>query len=181
MHILRQYYRLPEGTLELAKISKVLMAMEQGRVTEFEGKSLDQIQIEPEGRAILKCHGNTNSGSLWNPQCPECHRLLRFPCPGAMIALGLDRVLIGFGSRCRGVPRFRCNGFQAPKRNGACEKTFKWKYRDVSLAPVLTWASSSDRSERRRRDDKILRRSVLTAFVSPFKAVVKGFFNSGLR
>uniref|UniRef100_A0AAV2LAP4 Cyclic nucleotide-binding domain-containing protein n=1 Tax=Knipowitschia caucasica TaxID=637954 RepID=A0AAV2LAP4_KNICA len=41
-----------EGTLELAKISKVLMAMEQGRVTEFEGKSLDQIQIEPEGRAM---------------------------------------------------------------------------------------------------------------------------------
>uniref|UniRef100_A0AAV2KKL8 Uncharacterized protein n=1 Tax=Knipowitschia caucasica TaxID=637954 RepID=A0AAV2KKL8_KNICA len=28
------------------------MAMEQGRVTEFEGKSLDQIQIEPEGRAV---------------------------------------------------------------------------------------------------------------------------------
>uniref|UniRef100_A0AAV2K6R4 Uncharacterized protein n=1 Tax=Knipowitschia caucasica TaxID=637954 RepID=A0AAV2K6R4_KNICA len=48
----KQYYRLPEGTLELAKISKVLMAMEQGRVTEFEGKSLDQIQIEPEGRAM---------------------------------------------------------------------------------------------------------------------------------
>uniref|UniRef100_A0AAV2L2M9 Uncharacterized protein n=1 Tax=Knipowitschia caucasica TaxID=637954 RepID=A0AAV2L2M9_KNICA len=28
------------------------MAMEQGRVTEFKGKSLDQIQIEPEGRAV---------------------------------------------------------------------------------------------------------------------------------
>uniref|UniRef100_A0AAV2KZD5 Uncharacterized protein n=1 Tax=Knipowitschia caucasica TaxID=637954 RepID=A0AAV2KZD5_KNICA len=52
IRIHRQYYRLPEGTLELAKISKVLMAMEQGRVTEFEGKSLDQIQIEPEGRAV---------------------------------------------------------------------------------------------------------------------------------
>uniref|UniRef100_A0AAV2KJ05 Uncharacterized protein n=1 Tax=Knipowitschia caucasica TaxID=637954 RepID=A0AAV2KJ05_KNICA len=52
IRIHRQYYRLPEGTLELAKISKVLMAMEQGRVTEFKGKSLDQIQIEPEGRAM---------------------------------------------------------------------------------------------------------------------------------
>uniref|UniRef100_A0AAV2LGR2 von Willebrand factor A domain-containing protein 2 n=1 Tax=Knipowitschia caucasica TaxID=637954 RepID=A0AAV2LGR2_KNICA len=67
----RQYYRLPEGTLELAKISKVLMAMEQGRVTEFKGKSLDQIQIEPEGRAmhpmvvavpLLNVGGSTQTG-----------------------------------------------------------------------------------------------------------------------
>uniref|UniRef100_A0AAV2JEM1 Uncharacterized protein n=1 Tax=Knipowitschia caucasica TaxID=637954 RepID=A0AAV2JEM1_KNICA len=33
------------------------MAMEQGRVTEFEGKSLDQIQIEPEGILLLFLNG----------------------------------------------------------------------------------------------------------------------------
>ncbi|CAL9706769.1 unnamed protein product [Knipowitschia caucasica] len=44
----RQFYRLPEGTLQLAKISKVLLALEQGRVAEFKGKSLDDINIEPE-------------------------------------------------------------------------------------------------------------------------------------
>ncbi|XP_028971714.2 uncharacterized protein LOC105010019 isoform X2 [Esox lucius] len=43
----RKFYRLPEGTLQLAKISKILMACEQGRLTEFKGKSLDQISISP--------------------------------------------------------------------------------------------------------------------------------------
>ncbi|KAL7385829.1 hypothetical protein ABVT39_000841 [Epinephelus coioides] len=44
----RQFYRLPEGTLQLAKISKVLMALEQGRLSEFKGKTLDDISIDPE-------------------------------------------------------------------------------------------------------------------------------------
>lgn len=51
----RQYYRLPEGTLQLAKISKVLMAMEQGRLSEFKGKSLDEINIDPQGKLYDSC------------------------------------------------------------------------------------------------------------------------------
>ncbi|XP_052465459.1 uncharacterized protein LOC128021339 isoform X17 [Carassius gibelio] len=47
IRIHRKYYRLPEGTLQLAKITKVLMAMEQGRLNEFRGKGLDQISINP--------------------------------------------------------------------------------------------------------------------------------------
>ncbi|XP_059907746.1 uncharacterized protein LOC132457512 isoform X3 [Gadus macrocephalus] len=47
IRIHRQYYRLPEGTLQLAKISKILMACEQGRLAEFKGKSLEEISIEP--------------------------------------------------------------------------------------------------------------------------------------
>lgn len=39
----RQFYRLPEGTLQLAKISKILMALEQGCLADFKGKSLDDI------------------------------------------------------------------------------------------------------------------------------------------
>lgn len=46
----RQYYRLPEGTLQLAKISKVLMALEQGKLTDFKGKNLDEITMDPEGK-----------------------------------------------------------------------------------------------------------------------------------
>ncbi|XP_034565550.1 uncharacterized protein LOC117831136 isoform X1 [Notolabrus celidotus] len=42
----RKHYRLPEGTLQLAKISKVLLAMEQGRMGEYKGKSLDEIQVD---------------------------------------------------------------------------------------------------------------------------------------
>lgn len=44
----RQFYRLPEKTLQLAKISKVLMALEQGRLAEH-GKNLDEIGIDPDG------------------------------------------------------------------------------------------------------------------------------------
>ena len=50
----RQYYRLPEGTLQLAKISKVLMALERGQLAEFKGKNLDEIAIDPEGNGLCK-------------------------------------------------------------------------------------------------------------------------------
>ncbi|KAM4577992.1 uncharacterized protein V3H82_012082 [Fundulus diaphanus] len=43
----REYYRLPEGTLQLAKVSKVLIALEQGRLSDYKGMSMDQIQIDP--------------------------------------------------------------------------------------------------------------------------------------
>lgn len=42
----RKYYRL--GTLQLAKISKVLMAMERGRLSDFKGRNLD-----PQGKKVL--------------------------------------------------------------------------------------------------------------------------------
>lgn len=46
----RQYYRLPEETLQLAKISKVFLAMEQGQLANFQGKTLDEIHVDPEGK-----------------------------------------------------------------------------------------------------------------------------------
>lgn len=49
----RQYYRLPKGTLQLAKISKVLLAVEQGKLSKFKGKNLDQINIDPQGKTSL--------------------------------------------------------------------------------------------------------------------------------
>lgn len=50
IRIHRKFYRLPEGTLQLAKISKILMAWEQGRLAEFKEKTLDQITISPSGK-----------------------------------------------------------------------------------------------------------------------------------
>ncbi|XP_031151492.1 uncharacterized protein LOC116047099 isoform X3 [Sander lucioperca] len=44
----RDYYRLPEAAVELAKIAKLLLAMEKGSLERFEGNSLDQIEIEDE-------------------------------------------------------------------------------------------------------------------------------------
>ncbi|XP_062331740.1 uncharacterized protein LOC134032000 isoform X2 [Osmerus eperlanus] len=42
----REYYRLPEATTQLAKISKLLLAMEKGSLGNLQGKTLDEIEIE---------------------------------------------------------------------------------------------------------------------------------------
>ena len=41
----REYYRLPESTLNLAKVGKLLMALESG-VSQFTGKKLDEIKVD---------------------------------------------------------------------------------------------------------------------------------------
>lgn len=40
----QEYYRLPAATLQIAKISKMLLALERGNVSELQGRSLDEIQ-----------------------------------------------------------------------------------------------------------------------------------------
>lgn len=42
----RDYYRLPEAAVELAKIAKLLQAMEKGSLETFKGNTLDEIEIE---------------------------------------------------------------------------------------------------------------------------------------
>nr|XP_046253175.1 uncharacterized protein LOC124063495 isoform X2 [Scatophagus argus] len=59
----RQFYRLPEGTLQLAKISKILMALEQGRLSEFKGKSLDDISIDPHENVYLDSDQERDPGA----------------------------------------------------------------------------------------------------------------------
>lgn len=49
----REFYRLPEKTLQLAKVSKVLLALEQGKMADFQGKSLDEIDIHPSGKSFF--------------------------------------------------------------------------------------------------------------------------------
>ncbi|XP_014845934.1 PREDICTED: uncharacterized protein LOC106919823 isoform X1 [Poecilia mexicana] len=44
----REYYRLPEATTQLAKISKLLLAMERGTLANLQGKTLEEIEIEDE-------------------------------------------------------------------------------------------------------------------------------------
>ncbi|XP_045069612.1 uncharacterized protein LOC121559117 isoform X5 [Coregonus clupeaformis] len=45
----REFYRLPESTLQLAKVSKLLIAIEKGRLPYLQGKGLDDIEVNPEG------------------------------------------------------------------------------------------------------------------------------------
>jgi len=48
LHIHRNFYRLPQDTLQLAKVSKVLLAYDKGNISDYKGKSLDEIQIDNE-------------------------------------------------------------------------------------------------------------------------------------
>lgn len=41
----RQYYRLQEDVVELSKVSKLLLMLDQGKIKDFVGKSLDDIDI----------------------------------------------------------------------------------------------------------------------------------------
>ncbi|XP_036002156.1 uncharacterized protein LOC118565660 isoform X2 [Fundulus heteroclitus] len=43
----RQYYRLPEGTLQVAKVAKLLMACGRGELSKFKGLTLDEINVDP--------------------------------------------------------------------------------------------------------------------------------------
>jgi len=45
LNIHETVYRLQDSTIELAKVSRLLMAVDSGRMQDFAGKSLDQIQL----------------------------------------------------------------------------------------------------------------------------------------
>ncbi|XP_026156664.1 uncharacterized protein LOC113126760 [Mastacembelus armatus] len=52
----RDYYRLPEAAVELAKIAKLLLAKEKGSLKKMKGNSLDEIEIEDELEPdVVKC------------------------------------------------------------------------------------------------------------------------------
>ena len=44
----REFYRLPEDTLQLAKCCKLLLIMEKG-ISEYKGKTLNEIEIDLNG------------------------------------------------------------------------------------------------------------------------------------
>ena len=42
----KQYYRLPENALQLAKCGKLMMLMEKGGIGKMHGRSLDEVQVD---------------------------------------------------------------------------------------------------------------------------------------
>ncbi|XP_016399854.1 uncharacterized protein LOC107732929 [Sinocyclocheilus rhinocerous] len=66
IRIHHEVYRLPEKTLQLAKISKALMALEQGRLAEFHGKNLNEIGITPNEK-VIDC--DEEDGSIQEGHC----------------------------------------------------------------------------------------------------------------
>ena len=51
----REYYRLPDSTLQVAKLSKVLLKMESGDIEGLAGKSLKDVQLgSDEGMTLYR-------------------------------------------------------------------------------------------------------------------------------
>lgn len=63
----RDYYRLPEAAVELAKIAKLLLAMEKGSLERFKGTSLDEIEIE--GLCPVLCRHKHTLACQWSSDC----------------------------------------------------------------------------------------------------------------
>ncbi|PAA46037.1 hypothetical protein BOX15_Mlig014457g5, partial [Macrostomum lignano] len=55
----RQFYRLHQNTLELAKVSKILELMESGNLKKFKGKGLEEITLEDLSEPPLDDHDET--------------------------------------------------------------------------------------------------------------------------
>ena len=49
IHIHREFYRLPEETLQVAKVSKLLIAMERGELASLQGRNLDDVDVDVPG------------------------------------------------------------------------------------------------------------------------------------
>ncbi|XP_014851727.1 PREDICTED: uncharacterized protein LOC106923279 isoform X2 [Poecilia mexicana] len=58
IHTNKEYYQSPEAAVELAKISKLLLAVEKGTLDRFKGKSLGEVEIDDE----LESDGGQSSG-----------------------------------------------------------------------------------------------------------------------
>ena len=46
INVHKQYYRLADSTIELARVSKLLLAIDDGKAGDFRGKSLDSITLD---------------------------------------------------------------------------------------------------------------------------------------
>lgn len=44
----REFYSFKDNTVELAKVSKILVAMDEGKIGQFSGKTLSEIQLDGE-------------------------------------------------------------------------------------------------------------------------------------
>ncbi|XP_076860752.1 uncharacterized protein LOC143518327 [Brachyhypopomus gauderio] len=73
----RDFYRLPESTLQLAKMSKLLLAMEKGKLKEVHGLKLDDIVIDPMDEVDVSSDAEQNEEAISTNQEPSgCHQNL---------------------------------------------------------------------------------------------------------
>ncbi|XP_029976861.1 uncharacterized protein LOC115409729 [Salarias fasciatus] len=72
VRVRRSFYRPPEGTLQLAKMSKILLALDNGKLSQLEGQTLEDVQIDPEERVDpedMDSSGGERSASQETDDC----------------------------------------------------------------------------------------------------------------
>jgi len=57
----REFYRLPQQTMQVAKLSKLLFATEKGDISTLVGKSLDDIDVDVNGKNRVFHHFMTTT------------------------------------------------------------------------------------------------------------------------
>ncbi|KAL5005605.1 hypothetical protein ScPMuIL_016763 [Solemya velum] len=60
IRIHRDFYRLPDSTFQVAKISKLLLELEKGTVQNFKGKTLAEIDIDPDDQVDIEESGEAD-------------------------------------------------------------------------------------------------------------------------
>ena len=56
IRVLRDFYRLHESTIEIAKVSKLLLTVDQGDTGKFAGKTLEEIELDGKRNRIVPSH-----------------------------------------------------------------------------------------------------------------------------
>lgn len=70
----KEYYRLPDNILQVAKISKLLLALESGKLKEIKGKNFDDIDVdEPLSDTDLVGCGESDEEEIHNQHQPLCN------------------------------------------------------------------------------------------------------------
>ena len=59
----KNFYKIQEASLSLAKVSRLLVAVEEGHVAKYIGKTLDEINVS--GECILRRPANPNHNRNW--------------------------------------------------------------------------------------------------------------------
>ena len=76
LHIHRDFYRLHESTVEIAKVSRILIAVDSGEARKYKGKSLNEIAIEDISFESAQVGSNEevdmNEGTA-NSEVESCH------------------------------------------------------------------------------------------------------------
>lgn len=56
IHVHRDFYRLHESTIEIAKVSKLLLSVDQGDTGKFAGRTLEEIELDGKPNRIIPSH-----------------------------------------------------------------------------------------------------------------------------